>query len=147
MAQTTGSGTTSVATLEVKIGAGAYTSIAGSSNSVDTVTIERAIGGKGTLDGSEKLVTAGRQSETTVTVNAMYTETAGEALLTAIDAIKNASTIQVKWKPLGSSGASFNTAAGGKVTRVALPEADAENGEPLTFSFDVFCGGIETSIS
>lgn len=147
MAQTTGAGTTSVGTVEVKVGAGSYTSIAGSSNTVDVVTIERATGNKGTLDGDNKLITTGRQVPTTVTVNCLYTEVAGEALLTTIDSIKNNSIIQVKWKPLGSSGASFNTAANGRVTRVALPEIDAENGEPLTFSFDVFCGGIETSIT
>ena len=147
MAQTTGAGTTSAATVEVKIGAGAYTSIGGSTNSIDGVTIERAMGTKGTVDGNEKLVTTGRQTPQTITVNCLYTETADEGLKVASAAIKNNSLIQVKWKPLGSSGQSFNTAANGKVTRVALPNADAENGEPLTFSFDVFCGGIETSIT
>jgi hypothetical protein len=147
MAQTSTATTTAASVVEVKIAAGSYTSIAGSTNSIDSVTIERVSGGKGTLDGGEQVILAGRQIATTVTVNCLYTETTAEAVKVALASIKAGNLCQVLWKPVGSSGKSFNTSAGGYITKVSLPVSDAEAGEPLMFSFDVLCGGIETSFS
>jgi hypothetical protein len=147
MAQTTTATTTSAAVVQVKIASGSYTSISGSTNSVDTVTIEVATGSKGTLEGGEQIIQSGRQVETTVTVNCLYTETTDEALKLTLASIKAGNVCQVKWFPVASGGKSFNTAENGRILKVKLPAPDAEKGEPLMFSFDVFCGGIETSFT
>ena len=147
MAQTTTAKTTSVGQVYVNIAGAGYIDISGSTNSLDSVTIELANGASGTLDGNEKVITAGRQNPQTITVNCLYTEGATEALRKAMASIKAGDICLVKWVPIGAGGKYFTTSVGSVITRVALPEANAENGEPLMFSFDVFTGGIETDIT
>lgn len=147
MAQTTTATTTGSSVVQIKIGAGSYVAIGGSTNSVDAVTIERVTGDKGTLDGSERVIQAGRQLPQTVTVNCLYTETLDESLKLTLASIKAGNVCQVKWFPVDSSGKYFNTVANGRILKVKLPAMDAEKGEPLVFSVDIFCGGIETSFS
>lgn len=145
MAQTTTATTTSAATVEIKIAAGSYVSIGGSTNLVEQVTIERVSGAKGTLDGGEKIVQAGRQVATMVNVVCLYTETIGEALKLTLASIKAGNAAQLQWKPTGSSGETFNTAPYGKIVKLTLPVLDASAGEPAEFTVTVMCGGVETT--
>jgi len=148
MAQTSTATTTSAGTVEIKIAAAAsYTNISGSTNSVDQVTIERVSGSKGTLDGDTQIIAAGRQVATMITVNCLYTEVTDEALKLTIASIKAGNNAIVMWKPVGSSGKSFTSASGGKITKVSLPEFNSENGEPAVFSFELMCGGVDTSFA
>ena len=147
MPQTTTSTTTSAGTVEVKIAAGSYVNVSGSTNSVDQVTFERVSGSKGTLDGDVQIIAAGRQVATMVTVNCLYTEVTDEALKLTLASIKAGNIAQVQWKPVGSAGKSFNSAANGKIIKVSLPKFNSESGEPAVFSFELMCGGIETSFS
>jgi len=146
MAQTTGAMTGAVATLEINVNNSTWVSIAGSTQSVDSVDFAVVRGNRGTLDGATNIILTGRQEETTVTVNALYTEVADEALLKAIGSIKNNYPCNVRWSPAGAGGATYTT-QNGLVSNVQLPNADSSAGEPLMFSLTILCGGIATSIS
>ncbi len=147
MAQTTGAMTGATAAIELNINNGGFIDIAGSTASIDVVDITLNNGSAYTFDGNYALLTFGRQPPVAVTVNILYTETAGEAFLKAISAIKANQLAQVKWKPAGSSGASFTTVSGARVSTVSLPNNDASKGEPLMASFVIQAPGIETSLS
>lgn len=121
MAQTTGAMTGATATLELNVNNTGFTDIAGSASSIDAVEMTRLNGSAYTLDGDFAVLTFGRQPPTAVTVNILYTEVAGEALLKAVSALKANQLAQVRWKPAGSSGASFTTVSGGRFPQYRYP--------------------------
>jgi len=147
MAQTTAAMTGATATLEINTNNTTFVSIAGSTQSVDVVEFTRLNGSAYTLEGDTAVLTFGRQPPVSVTVNALYTETSGEAFLKAVSAIKNNQFAQLRWKPAGSAGASFTTISGGRISSVSLPGNDASSGEPLMVSFTIMAPGIETTIA
>lgn len=148
MAQTTGAITGAAAKVQIKVGsAGSFVDISGSSQSIDAVEFTRLNGSAHTFDGDYAALTFGKQPPVEITVNILYTETAGEAFLIAVSALKANNPIEIKWQPNGAAGVFFATPAGGKISSVSLPGNDAGSGEPLMVSFTVMAPGITTDIA
>lgn len=139
MAQTTGAVTGAAASVSVKINAGAYVDISGSSQSIDAVTATRTTGEAYTFDTDYAITTVGKQEPVEVTVNVIYTEVSAEAFLSVQAAYASNYTVQVKWLPKGSaSGADqYETAADSRITSITYPPVDASSAGPIICSFTV----------
>lgn len=144
MAQTTGAVTGAAASISIKVNAGAYVDISGSSQSVDAVTVSRTTGEAYTLDGDIAITTVGKREPAEVTVNIVYSETAAEAWLTVQDAFANNHTAQLKWLPKGSaSGADqYETATDSRITSINYPPVDASSAGPIMCSFTIRTASI-----
>lgn len=145
MAQTTASINGAAATVSLKVGAGSYVDISGSTQSVDAATATVMNSEAYTLDGSNSIVYVGKFEPIEVTVNILYTETAAtEGFILVQDAFKNKTAVQLKWVPRGAaSGANtIETMATGYITSMDFPAVDASSADALMASFVVKCPGI-----
>lgn len=123
---------------------GAYVDISGSSQSVDAVTATITTGEAYTFDGNYAVLSDGKFEPVEVTVNILYTETAGEAFQLARAIFEGKTATQIKWLPLGStSGADqYETKTVGKITSFDYPAIDASSAGPVMVSFTVRAPGI-----
>lgn len=139
MAQTTGAVTGAAGSISIKVNAGAYVDISGSSQSVDAPTVTRITGEAYTLDTDYAITTVGKREPVEVTVNIVYTETAAEAWLTVQDAFVQNQTVQLKWLPKGSaSGADqYETATDSRITSLNYAPIDASSAGPIMCQFVV----------
>lgn len=144
MAQTTNAYTGSAATISIKVAAGAYVDISGSSQSVDAVTATVVTGDAYTFDGDYAITTVGKFEPVEIKVNILYTEISSEAFLTAQGAFANRSLVQVKWIPGGSASGSdtYESKANGYITALDYPPIDATSAGPIMVSFTVRAPGI-----
>lgn len=142
MAQTTGAINGLATVLSLKVGAGSYVDISGSSQSVDPPSSEFGIGEANTWGASTAILTTGNFVPQDVKVNILYTETASEAFLLAVDAHENRTAVQLKWVPAGSGGIEYETNAGGYIKAIVLPVGDATSSGPLMASFTIRCNGF-----
>lgn len=146
MAQTTSAMTGAMGKVEYSTDGGTtWTNLSGSTQSIDVVEFTRLNGSAYTFDGDTAVLTFGKQPPVTVTVNSLYTETAGESFLVAVSAIKNNTAMMLRWQAADAGATTylqFSTLTGGKVSSVSLPGNDASSGEPLMFSFSVMAPGV-----
>jgi len=145
MAQTTASINGAAATISIKVAAGSYVDISGSTQSVDAATATVMNSEAYTLDGGNAIVYVGKFEPVDVTVNILYTETlTTEAFMLVSAAFAAKSAVQVKWVPKGSaSGANtIETAATGYITSIDYPAVDASTADALMAKFVVRCPGI-----
>ena len=139
MAQTTGAMTGAAGQIWLKVGAGSYVDISGSSQSIDMPTVTRKTGEGYTPGTDYPLTFSGPREAVEVTVNVMYTEVAGEAFLTAEAAFVANSTVQLKWLPLGAvAGADqFETASEGAISQLDYAIVDGSASGPIICKFIV----------
>lgn len=139
MAQTTGAVTGAAGSISIKVNAGAYVDISGSSQSVDAPSVTRTTGEAYTLDTDYAITTVGKREPVEVTVNVIYTEVAGEAFLTLETAFVANQTVQLKWLPKGSaSGADqYETASDSRITSFQYAGVDGSSAGPLMVQFVV----------
>jgi len=145
MAQTTASISGAAATVSIKVAAGSYVDISGSTQSVDAATATVMSSEAYTLDGNYSIVYVGKFEPVEVTVNILYTETlTTEAYMLVSAAFAAKSAVQIKWGPRGSaSGANtIETNATGYITSLDYPAVDASTADPVMASFVVRCPGI-----
>lgn len=144
MAQTTNVYTGAAATVSIKVAAGSYVDISGSSQSVDAVTATVTTGDAYTFDGDYAITTVGKFEPVEIKVNILYTEVSTEAFLTAQGAFAARSLVQIKWIPGGSAAGSdtYESKANGYITSLDYPPIDATSAGPLMVSFTVRAPGI-----
>jgi len=147
MAQTTGAITGATGKIEMSVDNGStYIDISGSASSIDGIDFSRVTGSQTTFAGEYRIITAGKQLPTTITINALYTEVNQESAKLAVSGLKNKQPIKLRWQ-YADVGATtyyrwFNIGTG-RVGVVTLPESNAENGEPIMVSFTVEVGGVD----
>ena len=145
MPQTTTSINGAAATVSIKVAAGSYVDISGSTQSVDAVTATVLNSEAYTLDGANSIVYVGKFEPVEVTVNVLYTETTTtEAYMIISAAFAAKSAVQLKWVPRGAaSGANtIETMATGYITSLDFPAVDASSADALMASFVVKAPGI-----
>lgn len=145
MAQTTAAINGAAATISIKVAAGSYVDISGSSQSIDAATATIQNSDTMTLDGDYGIILTGKFEPLDVKVNILYTEvTSTEAFMLAHGAFTAKSAVQIKWVPKGSaSGANtIETKATGYITALDYPAVTAENADALLCTFTVRCPGI-----
>jgi len=145
MAQTTAAINGIVSTISIKIAAGSYVDISGSTQSVDVATATIANSDNYTLDGSAAFILLGKFEPVDVTVNVMYTEvTVSEAYMLVSAAFAAKSTVQLKWLPkgTGSGNNTIETNTTGFITSIDYPAVDATSADAIMASFTVRCPGI-----
>jgi hypothetical protein len=145
MPQTTTSINGAAATISIKVAAGSYVDISGSTQSVDAATATVLNSEAYTLDGSNSIVYVGKFEPVEVTVNVLYTETTTtEAYMIISAAFAAKSAVQLKWVPRGAaSGANtIETMATGYITSLDFPAVDASSADALMASFVVKAPGI-----
>lgn len=117
-----------------------WTSLSGSTTSVEDTTQTRMSGETYSLDGDTALITYGKREPMELTFKSVYTETSGEAF-EAIRALFEAGTLTYfRWSPkgIGASGRfvfttanGLGAAAGYKITEFTYPGLDATSGDPI----------------
>ena len=135
MPQTTAAVTGAAATVSLYVSA-AYVDISGSSQSIDAVTATVVTGEAYTFDGNYAITTLGKFEPIEVTVNILYTETAGEAWMSARTLFEGRTSTKLKWLPLGAaSGADTYETGTGYITSIDYPPVDASSAGPIMVSF------------
>jgi len=145
MPQTTAAINGIASTVSIKVAAGSYVDISGSTQSIDAATATIANSDTYTLDGSAAIILLGKVEPVDVTVNILYTEvTTTEAFMTVSAAFAAKSAVQVKWLPRGAgSGANtIETNATGYITSMDYPAIDSTSADAIMASFTVRCPGI-----
>lgn len=150
MAQTTASITGALGAIAISFDAGVtYTDISGSTTSIDGIEFARSSGSKPTFQGNYHIITVGKQIETSITVNCLYTETVNEAAALAISAIKVNKKLVLRWQYAdvtttpGATYLEYTTLGSSRVTKANLPVLDSESGEPAVLTFTVLAPGID----
>ena len=141
MAQTADAITGQSTAVSIKVADGSYVDISGSTQSVDTPTASKMIGEGRAYDGASPFFLVGDNEAIDVTVNVIYTETAGEGFLTAAAAYEAGSSVQLKWVPK-SGGQTYETVAGGKISSIVYPAGSADSAGPVMAAITIRCGGI-----
>jgi len=152
MAQTTGSITGALGKLEISFDDGAtFVDISGSTSSLDAIEYARANGTKATFLGDFSIVTIGKQIPTMITINCLYTETAGEATALAVANIKANTPCDLRWQyaditaVVGAKYLQYITLGKSRIVKASLPEINAESGDPAMLAFTVSAPGIDYS--
>lgn len=151
MAQTTGAISQAGFKIEVSTDGTSWTDISGAASTVAVEGGEYGVGEQMTAEGAEAVVVpSGKRSPVTVTVNALYTETALEAFAVVRARYEGEDpTIFLRWSPKGGAvGESRLTCAVGGVAALVpivtcnLPELDATSEDPALFEFSVRAPGL-----
>lgn len=147
MPQTTGFDTRAAFKVEVSTNGSTWTDISGQANNVTVEGGDQMIGEQNTADGVAPIVVGANKVEAkTVTVSAVYTETAGESWRLVKDRYDGASkTIFLRYSPRGGATGErryvcandANTAIAAPIINCNEPEGDASSGDPLLFEFSV----------
>jgi hypothetical protein len=148
MAQTTGAMNGSVFTLTMQTGGtGAYSDIAGSSQSIEMPELERFTGEAYTPDSDTGIVVFGKQKPFDLVVNVIYTEAASEAYHLVYDAFVNKTLISLKWQPGGSTAGNdtFTTNAA-RIYKLQLPNGDAATSDIIVCSFTMKCTTVTRTV-
>lgn len=113
----------------------AWTDLSGWSNAMEISGGERQTAETYTSGCDTAIITAGKRGPLTVTLNALYTETADEPYALAKTAYEGATPFYLRWSPLGGNTGELQfTTAAGIVTDPPYPVGDASNADPLMVS-------------
>jgi hypothetical protein len=148
MAQTTGAMNGSVFTLTMQSGGtGAFTDIAGSSQSIEMPELERFTGEAYTPDSDTGIVVFGKQKPFDLVVNIIYTESASEGYHLLFDAFNAKTLVALKWQPAGGvSGADTFTTNPARIYKMQLPNGDASNSDIIVCSFTLKCTTVTRTV-
>ena len=148
MAQTTGAMSGVNIKVMVSNNNSDWTDISGQASNVVPSGFSRQSGEAYTYDGDHAIVTAGKREPIEITVNIVYTETAGEAMTlvwTEFDA-DDGDDFWVRWSPGGGDTSDWAfTSDTGVIIACLPPGGEAAPGEPLMTSFTVKCGQVNQS--
>lgn len=146
MPQTTTPLNTIDAVIEVSTNGTSWTNISGSTNKVEPPEQTADIGSVATLEGQYKIVRAGKFNPAEISVTILYTENAATEAFALLytQAQLAGKPIYLRWTPGGSNGedrfftcdANENKAPG-RISRLQLPGADAEEPAPTLLTFTV----------
>lgn len=148
MAQTTGAMNGSAFTLTMQTGGtGAYTDIAGSSQSIEMPELERFTGEAYTPDSDTGIVVFGKQKPFDLVVNIIYTESTSEGYHMLYDAFTNKTLVSLKWQPSGSgAGADTFSTNAARIYKMQLPAGDASNSDIIICSVTLKCTTVTRTV-
>jgi hypothetical protein len=148
MSQTTEAMSAVDAKVEVKIGAGLWTDIGGSSNSVKPDGFDRNTGEAFTFVGDSAIKTRGKKKGGTVVVGVIYTENVAEAYLLLYNAFLAGDHVQVRWTPAGGATGDmqFTSDALGFIEKALPPGLAADSADPIMEEFTISCGAIDNAV-
>lgn len=144
MAQTTTAYTPRNARVALSTDGSSYTDVSGSTTAFSAGDGTRLIGSAHTLEGEGPIIGAGKLDVQTSSFTFLYTETAGEAYITAYNAFIAAnSTLYARVDPLGSTTGNyrFTSSKGVLGTMPAFGEIDAGTGDLMTIEGEFTHGG------
>jgi hypothetical protein len=144
MAQTTKAMSGAAFTIAIQTGgAGAYTDVSGSSQSIDMPELERLTGEAYTPDADTPIVVFGKQKSFDLKVNVVYTEETAEAYNTLYTAYSTNQLVSLKWVPAGTAvGADSWTTDVTQIYKAQLPNGDASNSDVIVCSFTLKCKSV-----
>jgi hypothetical protein len=151
MAVTTTSMSAVDATVEVSADGSTWVDISGSANSIEPGDQPRMTGTAYVFQGDVALVASGKREPLEITVNALYTETAGETFETVRAWFEAGTRCYFRYSPqgVGATGRAVYTAsndgttAGAVViTTLSWPTAEAETADPVAISFQVMAPAL-----
>lgn len=147
MAQTTGAFSKSNYKIEVSVNGSTWVNVSGQAGDVKVSGGEQLTGEQQTAENQYPVVVgSGKSAALKIDVNLLYTETAGEAFQTVWARWESTTrTIFLRWSPKGGATgderyvASNNagTAVACPITNCALPDLDANSGDPALFAFSI----------
>jgi hypothetical protein len=147
MSQTTGHITLRNVSVEISPDGVTWTSIAGTTNSLDLSGGERDTGEVYTAEGDLPLVGAGKMKLTKVKLKIVYSETISEGWRKFWDAFKNSTDMYLRYAPKGYfSGNVLFTSGKGFVTEPSYPQGDVGDGKPLLVETSFTGPGFTDSI-
>lgn len=151
MAQTTGAISQAGFQVEVSTDGNSWTDISGQGATVGLSGGDAKVGSQHTAEGDQAVVVAANKVDPiTVTVKALYTETASEAWKIVDARFQGADkSLYVRWSPAGGGVGDlrYSAAVGGAAAAVPLvsclpPELDAGGEDPAMFEFSVMAPGL-----
>lgn len=146
MPQTTTAMNTIDAVVEVSTNGTSWTNISGSTNKVEPPEITADVGSVATLEGQYKIVRAGKLNPSEVNVTILYTENAATEAFALLWTQANlpGKPIYLRWSPGGTNGEdrffsadANDNKAPGRISKLQLPGADAEEAAPTLLQFTV----------
>jgi hypothetical protein len=138
MAQTTTSLTWDNTKLEFSTDGSVWTDISGSTNSVEDSGGEIDTNKLFTHGTATPIMGYGKKSEHKVSVNIVYTETAGESWALLSAAYENNTAAYFRWSPKGgSAGQKRFTTGAGRITKLPYPSGKAESSDPVQISVEL----------
>lgn len=157
MSQTTDAISSANFKVEVSSDGSSWTDISGAGATVTVDGGDIGVGSQHTASGSEAVVVSNRKRDPrTITVRALYTETAGEPWKVVYAAYVGADpSIYLRYSPNGGGAGDlqYTTAVGGAAAAVpikscSMPQLDAGSEDPAMFEFSVITPGLlEATVS
>lgn len=143
MAQTTTSLTWDNNKLEFSTDGNTWTDISGSTNSVEDTGGEIDTNKLFTHGTPTPILGYGKKSEHKISVNIVYTETAGEAWALLSAAYEGNTAAYFRWSPKGGlTGQKRYTTAAGRITKLPYPSGKADSSEPVQISVELTTPGV-----
>ena len=144
MAQTTSGKSARNAVVEFSVNGSSWTDCSGVANVIKWDGGERETGNTNTFDGDTPVHTRGKRGESTVVLNAIYTEGSSELTRQAHSAWKNGTDFYLRWAPLGTTTGNIRyTSTAGTVKSPVVPtEVDASSGDALAVEISLECADI-----
>jgi hypothetical protein len=120
-----------------------WTPISGFTNSVAVEGGDRATSEFFTLDGDTPIVTKGKRGLINITVNALYTEEAGDPYEIVSDAVEANAPLWVRWAPKGTGSGNLRfTSSKGIIVSPVYPAGAADSADAIPLNFTVRVGAI-----
>jgi len=149
MAQTTGQLAGANCLIEVSDDNAAWVDISGSANKVDPGEQTRMVGEDYTFEGDNPIVASTKMETMEITVDIVYTETAGEAFetLRAWWEVAGGQDVWMRYSPAGGNVDDFMFTSGkGKMSGFTYPPPAASEGKPLLCGFKIKVPGLSKSV-
>lgn len=151
MAQTSNAVSAAGFRVEVSTDGASWTNVSGEAANVTLDGGDVKVGSQHTAEGDQAVVVSTQKTEpVTVTVKALYTETAGEAWK-VVDAVYRGADkrLYLRWSPRGGAAGDlrFFAAVAGVAAAAPLvsclpPDLDAASEDPAMFEFSVMTAGV-----
>ena len=143
MAQTSEYYSMADAKVEFSVNGSTWTDASGMGSEVSVDGGERNTSSAFTFSGDTPIITKGKRTAITVTVNSVYTETATDIRKIAQTAYEAGSAFYVRWSPQGGNTGDLQfTTSIGIVKQALYPTGNAESGEAIMSSVVVEVASI-----
>lgn len=144
MAQTTSAQSARNVVVEHSTDGSSWTDCSGLANTIKWDGGERETGNTHTFTGDAPVHTRGKLGESTVVLNAIYTESGSEVARIAHAAYKNGTPFYLRWAPLGATTGNirYTTSAGTVKNPVVPTEMKADSGDALAVEISLECPSI-----
>lgn len=143
MAQTTTYYSMADAKVEFGVNGTAWTDASGMASEVSVEGGERNTASKHTFSGDTPIITKGKRTALTITINSVYTEGVTDIRKIAQTAYEAGSAFYVRWSPRGGSSGNLQFTAGPGIVKQALyPVGEPGDGETIMVSVVVEVASI-----